>query len=200
MANQSLCTVDGCSSKYYGLGYCFAHYRRFKRHGDPLAGGIRYGAAQKFVVDTLKADPVGDCIPWPYGKNARGVGRINWRGYPSNVDAVICEQAHGPKPSPKHECCNKCGNGHQGCVNPQHLYWGTRTDNVRDAIRHGTFHFFQTKYGEEAPAAKYSDSCIAEVKKAILSGEKQVVVAKRFGISQSHVSRIKNGVRSARFR
>lgn len=31
-----LCNVDGCTSEHFGLGFCVKHYKRFKRHGDPL--------------------------------------------------------------------------------------------------------------------------------------------------------------------
>lgn len=38
--NERKCAVDGCDN-YGGIrnGYCNKHYRRFRRHGDPLAGG-----------------------------------------------------------------------------------------------------------------------------------------------------------------
>lgn len=32
------CRVDGCTHKYKGGGWCHAHYERFKKYGDPLAG------------------------------------------------------------------------------------------------------------------------------------------------------------------
>lgn len=30
------CSIDGCSEPNFSLTYCDKHYRRFKRHGDPL--------------------------------------------------------------------------------------------------------------------------------------------------------------------
>lgn len=210
MANQSIptiptsdkpssnrtCDVDGCKSAHYGHGFCVAHYKRYRKYGDPLAGGIRRGEAQEFIKKLIENSPTGECITWPFCRRSDGLARINWRGKSRNTHAVVCELAHGAKPTPKHECCHTCGNGHMGCVNPAHLYWGTRSENVQDAIRHGTAYIFEPITGEAAPAAKYSDEYISAVKAAIDSGEKQVSVAKRFGISQSHVSRIKNGVRS----
>jgi hypothetical protein len=32
--------------------------------------------------------------------------------------------------------CHACGNG--GCSNPKHLYWGTSSENLRDAYAAGT--------------------------------------------------------------
>lgn len=31
-----VCTLDGCESKHFSLGYCQKHYRRLKRTGSPL--------------------------------------------------------------------------------------------------------------------------------------------------------------------
>jgi len=31
------CTVDYCDRKSAGLGLCDKHYKRYKKHGDPLA-------------------------------------------------------------------------------------------------------------------------------------------------------------------
>lgn len=33
---KKTCTVNGCEERFYALGYCTKHYRRFKKHGDPL--------------------------------------------------------------------------------------------------------------------------------------------------------------------
>ncbi len=35
---MKLCTVEGCTRRHYGHGYCAMHYSRWKRLGDPLAG------------------------------------------------------------------------------------------------------------------------------------------------------------------
>jgi hypothetical protein len=32
------CSVEGCDRKHYGRGYCQGHWKRWQRHGDPLAG------------------------------------------------------------------------------------------------------------------------------------------------------------------
>jgi len=31
---------------------------------------------------------------------------------------------------------HSCGNGHLGCVNPKHLYWGDASQNAKDAAKH----------------------------------------------------------------
>lgn len=40
MATKSICNIDGCDKPAEKRGWCNAHYKRWKRHGDPLAGGV----------------------------------------------------------------------------------------------------------------------------------------------------------------
>jgi hypothetical protein len=35
---MSLCVMEGCSGVVHGRGWCKAHYLRWRRHGNPLAG------------------------------------------------------------------------------------------------------------------------------------------------------------------
>jgi len=36
---RRFCSVDGCDGEREGRGFCLKHLQRFRRHGDPLAGG-----------------------------------------------------------------------------------------------------------------------------------------------------------------
>lgn len=42
----------------------------------------------------------------------------------------------GTPPEADMECRHLCGNGHLSCVNPAHLAWGTRGDNISDMGKH----------------------------------------------------------------
>lgn len=52
--------------------------------------------------------------------------------------------------------CHACGNGK--CSNPRHLYWGTYSENLRDAYNHGAMktqkEYYIEKHGEEAYRAE----------------------------------------------
>lgn len=188
-----VCAVDGCGKGLAGGGYCRKHYHRFRRHGDPLGGGINHGDAQRFMASLVDSD-TDDCIAWPFGKTKDGYGRINWQGTPQGAHVVSLTLSKGEKPSPKHESCHSCGNGHLGCVNPRHLYWGTRKENVADMIAHDTAKFFGgVKSGENAAGTKYDDATIEGVRRRLDAGEKGLHIARDIGISQAHVSRIKCG-------
>ncbi|MGF2716917.1 hypothetical protein ACQUY5_32990, partial [Bacillus cereus] len=32
-----LCSIEGCSSKHYGKGYCSKHYRMVRKTGNPIS-------------------------------------------------------------------------------------------------------------------------------------------------------------------
>lgn len=57
-------------------------------------------------------------------------GRRNTR-----VLRIQCERYHGPAPVDGMDVCHSCDN--KRCCNPRHLRWGTRSDNVRDAVARG---------------------------------------------------------------
>ncbi|WP_146198909.1 hypothetical protein [Falsochrobactrum shanghaiense] len=196
MRKISVCAVDGCENpvgRTGGQGYCRKHYARLLRHGDPLGGGIDYGAANKFVRDTALLQDVDECIAWPFGKNAEGRGRVRVAGKSINADVAVLIAAKGDKPTPKHECCHSCGNGHLGCVNPSHMYWGTRKENVADAIAHGTSYTLHVPTGEAHHCAKYSDILIDTVMRRLQNGERPSRVARDMGIPSSYIYSLAGG-------
>jgi hypothetical protein len=60
--------------------------------------------------------------------------RLNWKSYQGHI--LILLAFKGPKPKGK-EGCHK--NGLRSDNRIRNLYWGTRSQNIADAKRHGTF-------------------------------------------------------------
>lgn len=194
MASKPLCKIDGCGKVAYQRGWCNAHYKRWWRYGDPLGGSTPWGAAKTFILQAAVADAE-ECVIYPFYRTPDGYG---WMKTPSGhlgAHVYVAILAHGDKPTPSHEACHSCGNGRLGCVNPKHIYWGTRSDNVKDAYRAGAQMGTRGRYGEDAAATKYSDEIIRQVREALNRGEPGVSISKRLGISNSHISRIKHGAR-----
>ncbi len=110
------------------------------------------------------------------------------------VSTLICIAFHGPRPDGK-EVCHGDGNP----VNdiPSNLRWGTRSENIQDAVKHGTIHRFTIEErlrGERCWNAKLTD---AEVEMIIylrryLTGKD---IAKLYNVSRSLVSLIHNNKR-----
>lgn len=79
------------------------------------------------LVDRRGAD---ECWPWR-GKTIRGE-RGTFRGH--IAPRLAWEMAHGSHPG-KLFVCHSCDN--PNCVNPAHLWLGTNSDNIKDAVRKG---------------------------------------------------------------
>ena len=86
------------------------------------------------------------------------------------------------------------------CVNPKHLFWGSRSDNSADASAKGRFasgdrwHEFARRKltGERNPRAALTE---AQVRSIRIDPRPQAVIAAEYGISRPHVSQIKTGGR-----
>lgn len=183
VAAQSLCKIDGCGKRMVGRGWCDAHYRRWKRHGDPEAGRVPHGEPTRWLLaHTHHAGP--ECLKWPYGVSDEGYGKIaqdrRWR----NASRVMCEIVHGPAPSPAHQACHSCGKGHEACVSPAHLYWGTPTENNADQLEHGT-----RARGERQGQSLLAEADVLEIRR-LGRCIPQVEIARRFSVSKQLVSKI----------
>ena len=184
------CSIENCDRPHYGRGYCVKHYKRFRKYGDPLAGGTDWGAVPKWINEIAVPYTGDDCLVFPYSRDPFGYGKLNYKGRNIGAHVLVLTKIQGQKPSRKHECCHSCGNGHLGCVNPKHLYWGTRADNVQDALAHGTWSGGNRKFGSEVPNAKYSPEKIIEAVRLVNGGMTQVDAAKITSIPQTTISNV----------
>lgn len=100
---------------------------------------------------------------------------------------LVCLTFHGDPPTDDHEVAHI--NGVRADVRATNLRWSTRVDNHADKIAHGTSYA-----GVRHHAAKVTDAQVAEIRAARGHGVPLAELAERFGISQSQVSRIANGV------
>jgi hypothetical protein len=76
---------------------------------------------------------VEDCWLWT-GSNDTRYGQIWFRGKALKASRVAWELTRGPIP-PGMQVCHTCDN--PPCVNPSHLWLGTMSDNIRDAVCKG---------------------------------------------------------------
>ena len=84
--------------------------------------------------------------------------------------------------------CHKCDN--PKCINPDHLFVGTRQDNVddREAKNRNKIHLLHIK-GEAHPSAKFSDRVVQKMR---LEKGKIKEIAIKYGISERHLRDIRN--------
>ncbi|TGU44636.1 hypothetical protein EN788_22225 [Mesorhizobium sp. M2D.F.Ca.ET.145.01.1.1] len=133
------------------------------------------------VICNYQAD---DCLRWPFSGNGVGYGKLYYDGKNQYAHRLACQVRNGPAPTPGHEVAHSCGNGHLGCVNPNHLSWKTHTENLADKIAHGT-----TRRGANSNLSKLTEDEVRMIRK-LASFESQKSIAQRFGVDPSAISHI----------
>jgi hypothetical protein len=138
-----------------------------------------------------KVDKTGECWEWTGTKNKDGYGMIKLHTkkmvsahrlsyvlhHPLNVDIweyrEIC-------------VCHKCDN--PKCVNPSHLFLGSRTDNMTDMFNKG-----RCILGEKKHNSKLTDTQVREIRTRYADGGiTHRGLAKEYGTSSPNITAILN--------
>ena len=83
-----------------------------------------------------------------------------------------------------HHCDNR------RCVNPNHLFLGTNADNISDRMSKGRK---SGAAGTKNGRAKLSVDDVHGIRKRLISGDRQIDIAKDYGVSQGSISWISRG-------
>jgi hypothetical protein len=101
------------------------------------------------------------------------------------IHVLIAEAFLGPKPE-KMEVCHNDGDRKNNAI--ENLRYGTRSDNVRDSIKHGTHYTPFIKKGSERSYAKINEEIAKQIKD---SEESSYILAKKLNISRALISNIR---------
>lgn len=130
-----------------------------------------------------------ECIEWTGALSFSGYGQRKIPGTRKNVlvHRKAYAEAYGPIPNGMF-VCHKCDN--RKCYNPEHLFLGTPKDNMHDMIAKGRRVFGRHNVGPENNFTKYDFDLVEKIRNATGSLAK---IAIQFGVSKSHVHRIRTG-------
>ncbi len=176
------CKVAGCDGSHEGHGWCRIHYRRWRKYGDPLAGGTSPGEAARYYRDVVLTYDGDDCLVWPYGKSD-GYAVLAIPGRSKWLTKLICEDVYGAPPTSLHEGAHSCGNGNKACVARRHLSWKTHAANMGDSVIHGT-----SNRGERSGLSKLTEDDVRAIRK--IGRRRNKAIAAEFDISVNYVSKI----------
>lgn len=124
---------------------------------------------------------INKCWNWTGCLSSKGYGSINkgfWHGGNITANRLSWIIHHGDIPSGKH-VLHKCDN--RKCVNPNHLYLGTNTDNVNDRVRRGRE---GDRSGEKNGRAKLTRKDVCYIRKHCNNKYgNRMALARQFGVS-----------------
>ncbi len=118
-----------------------------------------------------------DCIPWWGSMNIKGYGILKRKGRQFRATRLVWEECFGPIPDGMcilHRCDNP------PCVNPEHLFLGTRGDNNRDA----------RAKGRSRGKARLTPDQVREIR---ASTESHAAAGRRYGITGESVWYLRAG-------
>lgn len=147
---------------------------------------------KRFIAKFAKGRP-DDCWEWSSATDRGGYGRFRLDRKLRLAHRVSWAINRGPIPDglcALHKCDNRL------CVNPGHLFLGTKIENNADRDRKGrqrsgpNFPYLPRVRGAAHGRSKITDAQALAIRNSSLSGVK---LAKRYGISESTVGRIKAG-------
>ena len=179
------CAAEGCDAKPHAKGFCKPHYSRWKLHGNPLAGRVAEGEPLAFLEQQRLVD-TGDCILWPYGLFKTGYPSVYIDGANRRAHRVMCEWVSGPPEQPDLDAAHSCGNC--SCVNPRHLRWATRSENMADTIDHGT-----APRGERHGGAVLDEPAVLKIVARLDAGNTHQAIADAFNVSRNTITDIAKG-------
>ncbi len=145
-------------------------------------------------VDKAKSrwipEPNTGCWLWDGSVQANGYGRINTGARTIGAHRAAWTAWFGPVPAGLdvcHRCDVRC------CVNPDHLFVGSRAVNLADMRAKGRHANPPRLRGAANRSAKLTSAQVFEIKRALAAGQTCAALARAYGVSVSSISLIRRG-------
>lgn len=131
------------------------------------------------------------CWEWTGATSTNGYGRIGqtrkvdgrFRSYTVYAHRLAAFLA-GLLTAPSDFVCHKCDN--RLCVNPEHLFVGTHSDNMADMASKGR----SGLRGARSPRSKLSETDVLTIRTKLMSGISAAELAQSYNIHPTHVRAI----------
>lgn len=130
-----------------------------------------------------------ECWEWRGAASKSGYGSFGVSGRTKYSHRISYEAHKGEIPH-GFDVCHSCDN--RRCVNPAHLWLGTRAQNMADCAAKGRARGPNYK-GSQIGTSKLSEAAVADVKIALARGARPADLGRKYGVTPQAISRIKSG-------
>jgi len=155
--------------------------------------GCETNRVQGTVIDRFwaKVSKTDVCWEWTGSVSPGGYGQFRVSSYRLVGAHRFSWELHGNDLPADQEICHACDN--RRCIRPDHLFPGTHSDNMQDALRKGRLvHQVRShiaERGENINTAKLTRTDVVQARALVASGVTKSEVARRFGVRTGTISR-----------
>lgn len=178
---KRVCSVEGCEKRARrerGRGFCSMHNERWRKFGTVELPNKR-SPIERFMAKVDDSKGPDSCHLWIGAVNRLGYGRFNPGGGPVLASRWLLGYLRGKELVAGEEACHHCDNPR--CVNQRHLYIGSRSSNMKDAVSRNRMH----------GSPKLTHAQVGEIRSLYAGGQlTQRGLAKQFGVGQTEIFRI----------
>ena len=140
--------------------------------------------------------PESGCWEWSLKVRPNGYARVTYKQksfYAHRLSYSAFNEVDLSKDD--RDICHRCDN--RKCVNPNHLFIGTRADNMQDAkskgrLSTGESHSAKVR-GSLSGSSKLSEEDVITIKELLANGVFGAEIARRYGVDKSTISCITTG-------
>lgn len=140
------------------------------------------GTLAAYIEERSMPEPNSGCWLWLLGTGSHGYGQTKLRGKWLLAHRLAWEAKNGPIKRGLN-ICHKCDN--RLCVNADHMFLGTLSDNNADMVSKG-----RHCIGERNARAKITDEIAVAI---YIADGTHHAIAHHFAVSRTTVTHIKNG-------
>jgi hypothetical protein len=149
-----------------------------RRNNKSYFGNLRVTTPDPVTAFFLKVEVTDSCWLWRGKLNDYGYG-IFHEGRNQRAHRWLYETFYGPIGEDK-ICCHKCDT--PACVNPAHIFIGTKHDNMSDAMSKG-----RVPVGSKRKHSKLTEEKVSAIKNGLKHGggilkHRVVSLSKEFGV------------------
>ena len=151
-----------------------------------------------FFESNYIPEPNSGCWLWERGLGSDGYGSLSVTSVRQSAKHGRAQRTHRfaweffRGPIPKGKCVlHRCDV--RSCVNPDHLFLGTRTDNNADMVTKGRNSPLPSSRGEQNARAKLTENDVGEIRRRYQVGENWKILAKEYGVNHKTIWKVGTG-------